>query len=201
MMKRILDNDLDTKPKGNKILENSLISHDVILSFLFENEGFEKWEAKIIDNEYYHPEKVSTKSELRFLNKFIANTLKNDFKTNLNDEQRKALCDEIISNDGSYNDKMANGKQYKIKTFVDLEEKHKPTLMYLLGGTKPDKIDKIKMTTHQKVYDLLYQYSTHTNIKGEKCLPDFLTKSKNNICSKTLLNSKGGEITKLNNPV
>ena len=193
MYKRILDNDLDTKPKGNKILENSLVSHEVILSILFKNEGLEKWKAKIEDNNYFHPEKVSTKSELRILNKFVANTTEKVFKTNLNYEQRKVLCDEIISNNGS----KIGTKREDNRLFVDITEKHRPTLMYLLGGARPEKIEPIKYAVNSNIYLLL---KSITNVdgtgknKGEKVVPNFM---KTKICPEILRDKDGKKFDKI----
>jgi hypothetical protein len=193
MLKRILDNDLDTKPKGNNILENSLISHEVILSFLFEKEGLEKWKAKIKDNEYYHPENVSTKSELRVLNKYIGKKAEKVFKTNLTDKQRVALCDEIISNNGSRIG--VNGQDNRL--FVDISEKHRQTLMYLFGGDRPEKIVPINYAVNSNIYSLLKSITdvdgTGKN-KGGKVVPNFMATK---ICTEILRDKDGKKFDKI----
>ena len=110
------------------------------------------------------------------------------FETTLTESERLDLCGEIIA-------ESASDKPNYTKKFIGSIDV--PTLSYLLGGNKPERIVKIRMTTHQKVYDLLLSISAHT-FKDKICLPNFV---KNLICPDVLLNKDGKSIKKLNERV
>jgi len=110
------------------------------------------------------------------------------FETVLSSDDRLSLCDEIMLD-------TASDKPNYNKIFIG--EVDKPTLMYLLGSDRPEKIKKIRITTHKKVYDLLLSISNHT-YNGNICVPNFV---KNIICPEILCNRYGETIKKLNERV
>lgn len=122
---------------------------------------------------------------------------KSVFPTNLTIETRQKLCDEIINNKGKRKINL-NNKTIYTEVFLNISMKHKPTLSYLFGGVKPEKIEKINIKSHQAVYELLLEISAYKNRKGKICLPDILTKSKSNICKNILLKN-GKSIRQLHN--
>lgn len=103
------------------------------------------------------------------------------FETTLNDHERLEVCNKIIADKG--------GKIIKSideRLFIGIEEKHKQTLIYLLGGVRPTThIKKINIKSQDVVYDLLYRISAHKNKNknNETYVPAFVLK---NICPETL---------------
>ena len=114
------------------------------------------------------------------------------FKTTLSRDERLIVCDKIIADKGG---KIEAGIDKRL--FIGIEEKHKPTLMYLLGGECPPKIIKLNMVSHPKMYKYLLGYSAHY-YNGIKCLP---VKIRENFLPKLLNDNKGKRITKLNNNI
>ena len=106
------------------------------------------------------------------------------FKTNLSDTKRLELCNRIISNKGAEN---KNDKTI----FKDIEEKHIPTLLYILGGEYPEKIERIKVFSIGRTHEFLKSISEHPHpyLENEICVPDFL--------KYVLLKSNGDDIPKL----
>ena len=105
------------------------------------------------------------------------------FKTTLTDDERLELCNKIISNNG------ADRKNGAI-IFKDIEEEHKTTLLYLIGGDRPEEIKPIKINSHRKVYELLLSISDepHPYKPKTKCVPDFI---KSEFCPELLRNKDG----------
>lgn len=106
------------------------------------------------------------------------------FKTSLSDTERKELCDNIISNNGA----LAKGEAM---IFKDFESKHIPTLLYILGGEHPKRIEKIRVYSIERAKAFLKSISVHPHpyTENEICVPDFLKNA--------LLNTKGRDIDKL----
>jgi hypothetical protein len=119
------------------------------------------------------------------------------FNTNLTDEQRVALCDEIISSGGYYIEKLENGKTPPIKVFSDINEKHRTTLNYLLGGDKPEEITPIRYAVNSNVF-LLLKYITDVDGTGinkdNKVVPNFM---RTKICPKILRDKDGKKFDKI----
>lgn len=110
------------------------------------------------------------------------------FETTLSDPERSKLCNDLITEAGS------DIQKYN-KRFIGKIDR--PTLLYLLGGDRPEKIIKIQMAgAHQNVYDLLLSISKHKNRDGGTCLPNFV---KNKFCPTILLDKTGKDIKQLNN--
>jgi len=113
------------------------------------------------------------------------------FKTTLSNEERLIVCNKIIADKGG---KIEAGIDQRL--FIGIEEKHKPTLIYLLGGECPTKIIKLNIVSHPKMYKFLLQYSDHY-YNGLRCLPVNIREE----FFPQLLNKKGKQITKLNNNI
>jgi len=111
------------------------------------------------------------------------------FKTKLDDTERLELCDKLIS------ESLSDMPKYD-KIFIGKIDK--PTLLYLLGGKRPEKIKKIQMAgRHQNVYNLLLEISAH-KFKDKIYIPNFV---KHKICPEVLLNKTGDPILRLNERV
>lgn len=168
------------------------------------NEGSEKHDEAIkvfiamVDNEIKKLESFQRAGILKNISEHQEISTKSDlsdnqsetkrFETILSDVERLELCNKIIT-------ESASGKPDYNKTFIGNIDVH--TLMYLLGGNKPKEIVKIRMTTHQKVYDLLLSISNH-KFKEKTCVPNFV---KRTICPAVLLTKNGNTIKRLNENV
>jgi len=139
------------------------------------NERFKKWfrndradSDKDIPKELDSPKSLSVESRC--------------FKTKLSEVERLELCDRIIKNKGAENNNQAI-------IFKNITEEHKPTILYLFGGIKPNRITPIKINSHRKVYELLLSISDEPHpYKKIMCVPDFM---KSKICPELLLEKKG----------
>ena len=61
-LKHIVENDIDTFPKNNEILYNSIDSQFNLIDFLIKKDGIEKWKDRIEKDNLLFPESNSTKS-------------------------------------------------------------------------------------------------------------------------------------------
>jgi hypothetical protein len=61
-LKRIVENDIDTLPKNNEILYNSIDSQFNLIDFLIKKDGIEKWKDRIEKDNLLFPESNSTKA-------------------------------------------------------------------------------------------------------------------------------------------
>lgn len=106
------------------------------------------------------------------------------FETTLNDAARLELCNKIISNNG------AESEKHK-PIFKEINEMHRATLLYLLGGEYPDKIERIKVCSIGRTHIFLESISKHPHPyeQDKICVPDFL--------KNVLLQSNGNDILKL----
>lgn len=112
------------------------------------------------------------------------------FITNLSNTERETLCNDLI------NEAKSDKPKYQ-KCFIGKIDR--PTLMYLLGGERPEKIIKIQMSgRHQNIHGLLIGISDHKNKNGGTCLPNFVKKK---FCPEILLDKSGNDIKQLNNAI
>lgn len=178
-------------------IEKTLCSDDSIQKL--ENLAYLQTDIVSSREKWYTPYLTDIKSEIEKLEILNRNGLlkqekpKSDqmgFNTIFKDNvERESFCYKII-------EESASGKPNYTKTFIGSIDM--PTLMYLLGGERPPEIRKIQMAgSHQKVYDLLLNISSHT-FKGNICVPNFVKKI---ICQEVLLNKNGKAIKKLNENV
>jgi len=175
-LKLIIEHDIDTLPKGNSILYNSVKSQEELLSFLVEKEGIEKHKERIeIDNQFF-PDENSTKSANNALNKIITENKttidERIFKTKLSENEREARCNEIIADNGG---KIVKGIDNRL--FVEAKEEHRPIIMYLLGGKYPTDIKSLQVVTITKLHALLHEITDvdgEGKDKGNKVIPGFI---------------------------
>jgi hypothetical protein len=134
-------------------------------------------------------ERLHDRHTLGILPKFIENKSSEIFKTKLSDKERSELCDDIIANNGSRTVKKGEDN----RLFVEALEKHRPTLMYLLGGNYPEKIESMKVVVIANLYALLKE---KTDVDGEgknankKVVPEFMKR----FCIEHFRNSAGKRI-------
>ena len=122
----------------------------------------------------------------------------NIFLTKLNEKEQLIKCDEIINKKGFVTEQVYNGfgdkgTTIETKVFEDVKEKHRPTVMYLLGGDYPDEVETMKVAVIANLSALLKQITdvdgTGKDI-GKKVVPEFMKR----FCIEHLRNSKGGLI-------
>lgn len=191
--KLIFEENINTLPHGNEIFYNSVKSHEAILSFLIKKEGIEKFKERVEMDNLFFPDKNSTKSANRALNNILSKKDLPVFETILSKEKRTELCNEIIANNGNRIGKKGEDN----RLFVDITSNHKLTLMYLLGGDRPEEIVPIKYAVNSNIYSLLKSITDvdgkGTNL-GKKVVPMFMCEK---ICPEILRDKNGDKFDKI----
>jgi hypothetical protein len=110
------------------------------------------------------------------------------FKTNLDENERIELCDRIISEKGGKQEAKEDNR-----LFIDITEAHRPTLMYLLGGKYPEKVEIMKVAVIGNLSTLLKKITDVDGVgknSGTKVIPEFMKR----FCIEFLRKRDGGSI-------
>jgi len=115
------------------------------------------------------------------------------FETVLSDERGIEICNEIITNKGS----RAGKGGHDNRLFVEVTEKHRSTLMYLLGGARPGEVVPIRYVNQGNIFLLLQSITDVEGVgkdKGNKVVPNFMRKV---ICPEILRDRNGNRFKEI----
>lgn len=191
-LNRILEYDINTQPKDEEILYNSIKSQKKFISVAIKNEGVEKWKDKIeIDRLLFPNDKAAITAELALNNILSKATIaqpitgnkklkqnQNQLLTKLTDLQRERLYDLLVENEfiAETTDKKGfiwafGGKNEEYTSFSIEWLKEKNLAVYLIDTLFYDKDRRLQsnyMSIACKMFGYKEMLSTRNGYKNNE---------------------------------